>query len=261
MDMGPTWETVESGPRDAARTVLLLPGGACSARSYAELMAEPTLAGVRLVAVTMPGMAGAPPQQDSSPEAYARSTAEVLSDVGADVVVGFSMGAVVAFELVVSGAFTGPVVLLAVSLSSPDEPGFFRGLVRLGAVLGTFPFAVMKKGLGSMANKAPLSEERKAELRADFELNTPSAMRAALLEYVRWLSRDNDRAQRFADAVTNAWVVHAEKGDGGLTSHERSVLEACPRVRVVTVPGSVFFLPNEVPGQIADIVLEALAEV
>ena len=44
-----------------------------------------------------------------------------------------------------------------------------------------------------------------------------------------------------------AWVVHAEKGDGGLTEHEREVLEACPHVRVVTLPGTVFFLPNEAP--------------
>ena len=55
-------------------------------------------------------------------------------------------------------------------------------------------------------------------------------------------------------------MVHAEKGDGGLTRHERAVLEACPRVRVVTVPGKVFLLPNEVPERIADAIVQALAE-
>ncbi len=45
-----------------------------------------------------------------------------------------------------------------------------------------------------------------------------------------------------------------------MTQHERSVLDACPQVRVVTVPGKVFFLPNEVPGRIADLIVEALAE-
>jgi hypothetical protein len=55
-------------------------------------------------------------------------------------------------------------------------------------------------------------------------------------------------------------VVHAEKGDGALTQHERAVLEACPRVRVVTVPGKVFLLPNEVPERIADVTVQALAE-
>src|SRR3954469_7120318 len=112
------WEIVESGPTGAGRTVLLLPGGACSARSYAEVMAESALAGTRLVAVTLPGHAGAPPPQDFSVEEYARITAELAQSVGADVVVGFSMGATVAYEMVVSGAFTGPIVLLGVSLSA-----------------------------------------------------------------------------------------------------------------------------------------------
>ncbi len=257
-----SWETVESGPSDAQHTVLLLPGGMCSARSFAEVMAEPALAGVRLVAVTLPGMAGAPPPRDFSPEAYGRSTAEVAKEVGADVVVGFSMGANVAYEMVVSGDFQGPVVLLSLSLSSPDEPAFFRAMIRLGSVLGTAPFALMKKGVASMVSRAPLPPERLAELRADFARNRPRDMRAALQEYLRWLRSDEDRAQRFCDAASDAWVVHAEKGgDGGLTAHERAVLDACPRVRVVTVPGSVFFLPNEVPDQVASVVVQALEAV
>src|SRR5437667_10407887 len=82
------WEIVESGPAGAERTVLLLPGGMCSARSYAEVMAESALAGTRLVAVTMPGHAGAPPPQDFSTEEYARITAELAKSVRADGVVG-----------------------------------------------------------------------------------------------------------------------------------------------------------------------------
>jgi pimeloyl-ACP methyl ester carboxylesterase len=59
------------------------------------------------------------------------------------------------------------------------------------------------------------------------------------------------------DAGVPAWVVHAEKGDGGLTDGERGTLEACPHVHLVTIPGHVFFLPNEVPEQIAAIIREA----
>src|SRR5260221_2774819 len=125
-----TWEMVESGPAGAEQTVLLLPGGMCSARSYAEVMAESTLAGTRMIAATMPGHAGAPAPQDFGVEAYAQITAELARSVGADVVVGFSMGATVAYEMVVSGAFAGPVVLLGVSLSAPDEPAFFRPIIR-----------------------------------------------------------------------------------------------------------------------------------
>ena len=255
-----TWQVVESGPVGAERTALLLPGGMCSARSYAEVMAEPALAGVRLVAVTLPGHAGAPAPQDFRIEEYARITAGVAADVGADVVVGFSMGATVAYEMAVSGVFAGPVVLLGVSLSAADEPGFFRAIIRLGSILGTLPVAVLKKGAASMVKHAAVPSERQAQLRADFAMNDSADLRRGLQAYLQWLHRDDDPAQRLSDAGAAVWVVHAEKGDGGLTHHERTVLEACPRVRVVTVPGQVFFLPNEVPERIADVILQALSE-
>src|SRR4051794_29819847 len=53
--MHESWETVVTGPPDAARSVLLLPGGACAARSFNLVTAEPALSGVRLVATTLPG--------------------------------------------------------------------------------------------------------------------------------------------------------------------------------------------------------------
>src|SRR5690242_19963252 len=137
--MAVDWDLRETGPADAQHTVLLLPGGMCSAGSYAELMAEPALASKRLVAATLPGHAGAPPPDDASIENQARLAAELAAKVGADVVVGFSMGASVAFEMVVTGAFAGPAILLGISLSAQDEPAFFRAIVRLGSVLGGVP--------------------------------------------------------------------------------------------------------------------------
>ncbi|MFD0526172.1 alpha/beta fold hydrolase [Kitasatospora arboriphila] len=53
------------------------------------------------------------------------------------------------------------------------------------------------------------------------------------------------------------WVVHAEKGDGGLTADERRTLETC--ASVVTIPGTSYFLPMEEPRRIAEIVVDALA--
>src|SRR4051794_29756546 len=159
------WELRESGPADAEHTVLLLPGGMCSARSYAEVMAEPALAGMRLVAATLPGQAGAPPPDDYTVENYARLTAALPEQVGGHVVVGFSMGANVAFEMVVSDNFAGPVVLLALSLSPKDEPAFFRALVKLGTVLGSVPSTVLAKGAASMVKRVPVPPERQNELR------------------------------------------------------------------------------------------------
>ena len=257
--MDAQWELIESGPAGAEQTVLLLPGGMCSARSYAEVMSEPALANTRLIAVTLPGNAGTEPPQDFSIEEYARSAAELAKANHADVVVGFSMGATVAYEMVVTGAFAGPVVLLGVSLSAPDEPAFFRAIIRLGAVFGTLPAAILKTGASSLIKRAALSPGGRAQLQADFTNNKTGDMRQGLRAYLQWLHRDDDPARRLCDAGQAAWVVHAEHGDGGLTPHERAVLEACADVRVVTVPGRVFFLPNEVPGLVADVVVQALA--
>ena len=58
--MRESWEILTAGPPDAARSVLLLPGGAMAARSFNLVMAEPAVSPLRLVATTLPGMAGAP---------------------------------------------------------------------------------------------------------------------------------------------------------------------------------------------------------
>jgi len=230
-----------------------------SSRSYAEVMAEPSLVSVRLVAVTMPGHAGAPPPDDYSVANYARLTAGLAQEIGADVVVGFSMGASVALEMAATGQFTGPTVLLGISLSPPDEPAFFRALIRLGDVLGTLPATVLTKAVPSMVKKVPVSEQRKAELREDFAKNVPAHMRRALREYLKWLKNPESHAERLCRSGVPSWVVHAEKGDGGLTPDERATLEGCPSVRLVTIPGSVMLLPNEVPGRLAEVIGEALA--
>ena len=255
------WELRESGPVDAKHTVLLFPGGMCGADSFAEVMAEPALAGLRLVAATLPGHAGAPPPDDYTVENYARLATELAKRVGADVVLGFSMGASVAFEMVVSGRFTGPIVLLGISLSLKDEAVFFRAIVKLSNVVGGLASSLLAKGAASMVKRVPVSPDRQKELRVDFRRNVPQHTKCALREYVRWLPKYDDPAERLCRASVPAWVLHAEKGDGGLTDHERRTLEECPKVQLVTIPGAVFFLPNEVPGQIAAVVVEAVRQV
>src|SRR5436190_375029 len=180
--MSVDWELRESGPADAEHTVLLLPGGRCSAGSWAEVMAEPALAGMRLVAATLPGHAGAPPPDDYSVERYATLTADLAGRIGADVLVGFSMGASVALEMVATGAFVEPVVLTGISLSSEDEAAFFRAIVRLGDVLGSLPAAVLAKGAASMVKRIPASPERQSELREEFRKNEARHTREALRE-------------------------------------------------------------------------------
>lgn len=260
-DVGVDWELFESGPGDAEHTVLLLPGGMCSARSYLEVTQQPSLSTLRLVAATMPGHAGAPSPDDYSHEAYGRMTADLVAEKGADVVVGFSMGANVALEMAEKGLFTGPTVLLGISLSLPDESAFFINVIRLSRVLGDVPLALMKRAAGSMVKGIPVPPERQAELVADFRRTTTRDMRLGLREYLTWLKSGRDHAAMLCRSGVPTWVVHAEKGDGGLTDSERRTLEACSTVEIVTIPGSVFFLPNEVPDRIASVINDAVAAV
>ena len=53
------------------------PGGMCTAMFYEELMAEPRLADVHSVAVTLPGHGGTPAPADVSMENYARLMSEL----------------------------------------------------------------------------------------------------------------------------------------------------------------------------------------
>jgi pimeloyl-ACP methyl ester carboxylesterase len=255
------WELYETGPEDAEHAVLLLPGGLTAARLYTEVMAEPALKAMRLVAATLPGHCGTRPPDDITVENYARLAVDLASEHGCDVVVGFSMGATVALEMVASGVFPGPAVLLGISMSAKDEPAFFRAIVRLGSVLGGLPSAALLRMTGMMLRALALPPERKAELAADFRRNNPRVIRRLLREYVRYLGRHAEPASRLCDAGVPAWIVHAEKGDGGLTTGERRILEACPLATLVMIPGTSHLLPNEKQAQIAEIIAAAVAAV
>ena len=257
--MNPQMERFESGPADADRTVLLLPGGLNRARSFAEVMGEPALADVLLVAATLPGHGGTPAPDDFSIETAAAIAAQLAIEIDSDIVVGFSMGASVALEMVTSGAFSGPVVLLGISLSAADEPGFLVALDRLGAVLGSLPYSAMRQTMGSMTKHVRVPEARRAELLDDLRLNAAPVIRQIFHGYLQYLGRDAAPAYRLCHSGVPAWVVHAEKGDGGLTDDERHSLEACPTATLVTIPGTSFMLPNEESGRIADVMVEALA--
>jgi pimeloyl-ACP methyl ester carboxylesterase len=257
--MREAWELLTAGPADADRSVLLLPGGANAARSFDLVMAEPALSGVRLVATTMPGMAGAPASEDMSIPALARRAAELAKQHSCDVVVGFSHGATVALEMVLSGMIRGPVVLLGISLTTADEAAFFRGVVRASQKVGRWPMAVLFRLMPLMARTAKTTDLHKKELIEDFKQNRAGDALRACVEYLDYIAADRDFAAELAACGHPVWVVHAEKGDGGLTDGERATLQAAPHVTLVTIPGSVFLLPDEAPQQTAAAIADALS--
>ena len=259
--MREAWERLIVGPLDADRSVLLLPGGANAARSFDLVMAEPALSGVRLVATTLPGMAGAPVSAEVSIPAIARRAAELARENACDVVVGFSYGATIALDMVLSGHFQGPVVLLGLSLTTPDESTFFRYVVRVSQKVGRWPMAILFRLMPLMARSAKTSERHKKDLIEDFKQNRAGDAVRVCGEYLDYIAADRNFAAELAASGSPVWVVHAEeKGDGGLTDAERATLEAAPNVTLVTIPGAVFLIPDEAPQRTAAVIADALKQ-
>jgi pimeloyl-ACP methyl ester carboxylesterase len=254
------WELLVAGPQDADRAVLLLPGGANAARSFDLVMAEPALSSVRLVATTMPGMAGAPLSEDASIPALARRAAELAEEHHCDVVAGFSHGATVALEMVLSGRFRGPVVLLGISPTTQDEAWFFRAVIRASQKVGSWPMGILVRLLPLMVRSTKLPEPHKSELIADLKQNRARDSVRVYSTYLDYIAADRDFTAELAASASPVWVVHAEKGDGGLTDAERATLQAAPNVTLVTIPGSVFLLPDEAPGDTAAAIADAVSK-
>jgi pimeloyl-ACP methyl ester carboxylesterase len=254
------WELRESGSADADRTVLLLPGGLCTARFYDDLVAEPTLSGasIRFVATTLPGYGGTPPPDDFSMENYARLASKLAGDLGCDAVVGHSVGANVAIEMAATGGFSGPLVLLSPSFSREDEDMFLRILDRLGRVLRHLPFTAMLRIIGP-GMKGRFPAERHDALVAEMKKNDPRLVRRQLRHYFDYLDRQGPLVQRLCDAGVDACVVFGEGDDEvGLEDEERRGLEECPRVSLVTIPETGHFTLNQKPGRVAELILDTI---
>ena len=239
--------------------MLLLPGALATAVFYDDLLAEPQLsdASIRFVATTLPGFGGTPAPDDVSMENYARLAGRLAADLGCDAVVGHSLGANVALEMVAAGEYAGPLVLLSPSFSRKDESKFPRALDHLGRVLGHLPFAMMLKIIGP-AMKSSLPPDRRHALIAELRKNDPRFVRRQTRQYLEYLDRHGSLAPRLCDSGVPAWVVFGEHDDIGLTDPEPETLEACPDVTMVTISDAGHFTLNQKPGQIAELVINAV---
>jgi pimeloyl-ACP methyl ester carboxylesterase len=254
------WEVRESGPAGADHAVLLLAGALVAAEYYDDVVAEPRLkeASVRFVAATLPGFAGTKPPDDLSMDSYARLAGRLAADFGCDAVVGPSLGANVAIEMLAAGHFSGPLVLLAPSFSRKDESKFPRALDRMSGVLGHLPYAAMLKVVGP-AMKSSLPPARSDALIAEIKRNDPRFLQRQTRAYLEYLDGHGSLVARLCDTGARAWVVFGDHDDIGLADDERRALEACPHVAVVTIPGAGHFTLNEDPGRSAALIVEMVS--
>lgn len=151
-------------------------------------------------------------------------------------------------------------MLLGISLTTEDEARLLRTVDRASQRVGSWPMAALVRLLPLMAGSAKTPELHKKELIEDLKQNRAIGLGRVTREYLDYIASDRDFAAELAAAGNPVWVVHAEKGDGGLTDAERATLRATPNVTLVTIPGSVFFLPDEAPQQTAAVIASALSK-
>jgi pimeloyl-ACP methyl ester carboxylesterase len=256
------WDLRESGPKDADHTILLLPGGMCTATFFDDLMAEPKLveAPIRLVAATLPGFGGTSYPEDLSVENYARLAGKLASDLGCDVVAGHSLGGNVALEMAALGEFSGPVVLLSPSFSREDEMKELGMLDRVGRVpgLGALIWRVMLKLMPS-AMKSKFPPARREALVAEMKNNDPRVCRRMVRRYFEYLDRHGSLVSRLCGSGVKAWVVFGDRDEVGLTDEERRGLEACPTVTLLTTPDASHMIFTDQPGWTADLILDVVS--
>jgi len=260
--MSEHWDVRRAGPADAPHRVLMIPGGMCSTEFYADVMAQPALDTVAMIAVTQPGFAGTATPQDVTMEHYAELLARFASDTGCEVVVGHSLGANVAIEMAAAGLFKGPLVLLSPTFSRRDEATFLAVMNTLGRIplLGPAVWTGMIKLL-PRAMKREMPAHRAETLSAVMADNDATTCRRIVRRYYEYLDRHPSLVPRLCAAAVPSWVVRGDHDEIGLTDDERRDLEACPHVRMVTVPDAGHLVLVEQPARVADVIVEAVESV
>jgi pimeloyl-ACP methyl ester carboxylesterase len=256
------WDVRERGPADAGQTVLLLPGGLCTATFYDETMAAAPLAGapVRLVAATLPGFGRTPHGTDLRVETYARLAGALAAELGADLVVGHSLGANVALEMAAAGDFGGPLLLLSPSFSRADEISALGAIDRIGRLpgLGRLAWLAMVRATPAAAKRS-FPPARRDALAAEMKRNDPGFCRAIVRSYFEYLDRHGSVAARLCDSGARAHVVFGDRDEIGLTDAERARLDACANVDLITMDDASHMLLLEQPERTAELIAELLA--
>lgn len=256
---GQDWDIRESGPSNAESTVLLLPGGMCTAVFFEPIMDALVGAPVRVVAATLPGFGRTPHPADFSIENYASLAGQLAGDVRADIVGGHSLGGNVALEMATRGEFDGPVLLLSPTFSREDEAKELGVLDRLGAVpvVGQLAWLAMLKTMPKAMGKRFPAERRQA-LVADMANNDPRFCRRGVRTYFEYLDAHGSLVPRLCQSGVKSYVVFGDNDEIGLTDEERSALENCTDVTLITVANATHGLIIEQPARIAELILELI---
>jgi len=234
----------------------------CTAAFFDDLVKEPQLAraSIRFVAATLPGFGKTQPLEEPTMERAVRFFSELASDIGCDAVVGHSVGANIALEMVATAKFSGPVALLEPSFSREDEYKELAMLDRIGRVpgLGRLVWVAAVKTIGR-AMKGEFPPERHDHLAGEMNKSDPRFCRRMVRSYFESLDRHGSLVRRLCESGARALVVFCDRSEVGLKDEERRDLEVCPTVELIDVANSGHMVMMNQPGRTAEIILELVA--
>ncbi len=98
--------------------------------------------------------------------------------------------------------------------------------------------------------------ERRDALVAGMANNDPRFCRKGVRSYFEYLDAHGSLVPRLCQSGVKSYVVSGDNDEIGLTDEERSGLEACPDVTLVTVTDATHGLIIEQPTRIAELILE-----
>jgi hypothetical protein len=85
--------------------------------------------------------------------------------------------------------------------------------------------AALFRLLAHVAKSKDIPDEHKQILLTDIKSNRARDAVRASAAYLDYIGADSEPAERLVASGMPEWVVHAEKGDGGLTESERATLD------------------------------------
>jgi pimeloyl-ACP methyl ester carboxylesterase len=249
---------------EAARRVLLLPGGFCTALSYIDVVREQVLADAKITtyAANPPGFRDNPPPPGftHSTTEYAELIEQLAHTEQIDLLVGHSLSANILIELAARGEYDGPIILLGPCLRQRNE---YRG-VRLLRRLEFFEPLARRAYASTSRNfrrtMAGLVRPERLELIVgDMELTPSEQNRAVINGYFDQLEEHGTLAKLLARAGGEIHFVRGDAESIGFDRADRQSVVAQQNVTTHTITGSDHMMMLDNPAEVAALIAAVAA--
>ncbi len=256
--IGP-WQVFRRGPQESDHRALLLPGGFCTALTYIDVVAEPTLTEARIEtwAANPPGFGqnAAPDRFGYATTDYADLIEEFAQAEALDTLVGHSLSANVLIEVAARNNYSGKIILLDPCLRYRNE---YRG-VRLLRRAEMIPPLARRLYVAAGKNvrrsmQGLVRPDRLDMIVDDMQRVPPEENRAVINGYFDHLETYGSLAKRLADARGDVHFVRGDAESIGFDREDIQSVVAQENVVTHTITGSDHMTMLDNPPEVAALI-------